>query len=192
MRSPSSMTALGDRQTRGKLLRGQRWSVHHDSFNSSPGKQSFRMEDIIRFILGNFTLTFFAGRPDCLYRCDYAFGKGAYGASPGRGAVLLFPVVLNWFQLSVQLRPSRLLRRDDCALHRMAGQSVSGRGRIRQLGFRGSRISRLPPQLRNEARRGGWSGILPVRCGWWPRLSDDHRAQFRARKRRGRSSTPIS
>ena len=118
--------------------------------------------DLIRFVLGNFTLTFLV------------IGLVASGIALLRARKpLTAPVVVEalfayflLFSIGVSFLYNFVFHtffgEMAATLHRLGGQPVPGRGRVREPGLRGGGLSRLPAQLRSAARRGGRPGAVPA------------------------------
>src|SRR5262245_12261927 len=156
--------------------RDGRGGVAGESFN---GRAS--MKDVIAFILGNFTLTFFV-------LGLLASAIALWRARPPRTFALVVEALFSYFVLfSIgfsSLYNFVLFRETGGGLHRMGGQSLPVGGRLRQPRLCRGGIAGVQGELRFAARGHRRARLLSLGRGRRSRLSDDHGAQFRPRERR--------
>jgi hypothetical protein len=139
------------------------------------------MRDVIAFILGNFTLTFFVAG---LLASAIALWRAptAQLCADRRSAVLVFRAVLDRIFKPLQFRLARFFREIGGELHRMGGQSLPVGGRLRQPRLRIGGIVGVQGKLRFAARGHRRARWFSLGRGRGARLSNDHGAQFRPRQ----------
>src|SRR5262249_11538367 len=164
----------------------------HKSDNSMGGRhlrdgrsgiaEGASMKDVIAFILGNFTLTFFA-------LGLLASAIALWRARPPRSFALIVEALFSYFVLfsigfskPLQFRLARLFRETGGELHRMGGQSLPVGGGLCQPRLCAGGIVGVQGKLRFAARGNRRACRLSLGRGRRSRLSDDHGAQFRARQ----------
>ena len=137
------------------------------------------MKDVIAFILGNFTLTFFA-------LGLLASAIALWRARPPRSFALIVEALFSYFVLfSIgfsSLYNFVLFRETGGGLHRMGGQSLPVGGRLRQPRLCGGGIVGVQGKLRFAARGHRGARRLPLGRGRRARLSNDRGGQFRPRQ----------
>ncbi len=111
------------------------------------------MSAAIRLALSNFTVTFFVIGLLASGIVLLSRAKAARAPRDPRSAVFLFSAFLDRRELLLQFYHAHVFRGHVGALHRLGGQPVPGRSRLRKSWLCGCRLSRLPQQLWIAARR---------------------------------------